>query len=517
MFKLSGQLSKILGFGIILAAFGLINFTGWKTVLAAQPDTGVSWDTVMQIPSPEESRSWFPDLAVDSHGNVHVVWNETKTEKDRDIERVFYSMWDGDQWLPYNDIVAPQPDIIRNSIAIDSFDRLHLIYGWFGLHYKSVEATEAWSAAAWSTPRTANSRGGSYTSDVTVYENSVYVVYDDKGAVNEDSPCLSGCADMFFRASPDLGRTWQKPVPLYPTNGGSARGQIEVDPAGVIHVSWDEGWDRFSGVSSPNQYGIYMNSKDGGATWSEPTFVNYPTQSNFQLSVGADGKGGVLLVWRTNSNDYPGIYYMWSTNYGESWSPPQTIPGILSRGDTSPFDGYDMTTDSAGTIHLVLSGKVPLPSDGLDVPGLYHLQWEGQTWSAPVPLYHGTWLPEYPHIVVNQGNQLYVTWFLRKNLMEIIEPHQIWFAHGQSTAPHQEFTVKAAPSPTLTPTTPATPPPTATPQPTLAPDINNFSVSTDELNSIYTEDDDLLLLLKSLLPVVLVLGVVIGVTRFMRR
>ena len=37
----------------------------------------VTWDVITQIPSPFNSNSWFPDIALDSDGNVHVVWNET--------------------------------------------------------------------------------------------------------------------------------------------------------------------------------------------------------------------------------------------------------------------------------------------------------------------------------------------------------------------------------------------------------------------------------------------------------
>jgi hypothetical protein len=41
--------------------------------LAQSPDNRVVWRTPQQIPSPEGSRSWFPDLAADSKGNVHVI------------------------------------------------------------------------------------------------------------------------------------------------------------------------------------------------------------------------------------------------------------------------------------------------------------------------------------------------------------------------------------------------------------------------------------------------------------
>ncbi len=84
--------------------------------------------------------------------------------------------------------------------------------------------------------------------------------------------------------------------------------------------------------------------------------VSYPNNTNLQLTVGADGKGGIMLVWRTASSEFPGIYWMWSTDYGESWSSPQTLPEIVSRNIDNPFDVYDMATDSAVIFIWWLSG-----------------------------------------------------------------------------------------------------------------------------------------------------------------
>ena len=60
-------------FSIILIA---VVFVIIRTPVFAQSD-GAIWNLVTQIPSPFESNSWFPDLAVDREGRVHVVWCET--------------------------------------------------------------------------------------------------------------------------------------------------------------------------------------------------------------------------------------------------------------------------------------------------------------------------------------------------------------------------------------------------------------------------------------------------------
>ncbi|RMF03733.1 MAG: exo-alpha-sialidase [Chloroflexi bacterium] len=499
---------------IFLMAVLLFASLMWATNLAAlaqQSFSNVEWTQPQRIPSPDDSSSWFPDLAVDSHDNVHVVWNETKAEENRDLERVFYSMWNGKQWTPFNDIVAPQVDIIRNSIAADGNDILYFVYGWLNLFYKTAPVEKALSAAAWSTPHRINTRTGSYASDVAIDGSRIYVLYDDAGALDENSPCLSGCADIFFRTSLDLGNTWLEPVPLFPTSGGSARPQISVDTAGVIHASWDEGWDRLSGAMSPERFGVYMNSKDGGKTWSEPTIVTHPAQSNFQTTAGSDGRGGVLLVWRTDTLDYPGIYYMWSTDYGQTWSPPKTIPGIAVRKGDTPFDTYSLGADSAGNIHLLAAGQSPDKPDY--PPQLYHVVWNGQSWSVPFALYDDVGAPEYPHLVIHNGNQIHATWFTR--FTDTNMPHQIWYARGKINAPQMLPTVTPTVTPTPVPPT-RTPTPTVTPKPTLPPQIVQAAVPGDAVDTIYTENDDLWLLFKSLLPAMALIVVVVVVIRIFR-
>jgi hypothetical protein len=55
------------------------------------------WDLPIKIPSPQESNSWFPNLAVDSKGNVHFVWCETFSDSEGELESIYYSMWNGSQ------------------------------------------------------------------------------------------------------------------------------------------------------------------------------------------------------------------------------------------------------------------------------------------------------------------------------------------------------------------------------------------------------------------------------------
>jgi len=415
--------------------------------IPVRAQSGTTWDPAIRIPSPKNSNSWFPDVATDSQGNVHVVWSETG---DFGIgsnlgEALLYSTWNGGQWTQYTDIVPPQKDIVRSAIAISEDDTIHLTHDYqppFSLYHKQTSVTSAFSASNWSSKVQINGRGNTYMSDIVAWKNNLHVVYDDGQFYEKE--CF-GCADIFYRRSEDGGISWTEPVVLVNTKTGSARAQIEMDQNGNIYVAWDEGWDRLTGLGS-SEYGIFMMSKDQGKTWSVPLQINYPGNSNIQLTPAGDGKGGVMLVWRTISPQYPAIYYSWSSDWGQSWTLPQTLPNIASCQIDNSFDIYDMAVDGDGHIHLVATGY--LASSSLELvdfsrpPGVYHFEWDGSRWTIPELINQSNWYPYYLKMSITNGNQLNVVWFMREGEFEQIQSNQIWYAHGESSAqflPYQEI------------------------------------------------------------------------------
>lgn len=471
--------------------------------------------------------AWFPDLAVDSLGRVHLIWclttrlapgEEARTleilQNERLGERLFYKVWDGQLWSEPNDLVPPSINIVRNAITVDRNDVLHLVYqykivglGGSGIYYTYAPAETAWSTASWSVPRLVSAKGQSYATDLAVDGNGVlHVVFDDTGDL--ESRVCPGCADIYYRRSTDKGQTWSPPINLSRTPTGSSHEQIEIDSSGTIHVTWDEGWDRITGRGSP-LYSVYTFSSDGGLTWHQPIPILYPVSTTAQLAVGANGQGEVMLVWRVTSPEHNGIYYQWSSDQGQTWNSPKVIPGIFAGPWISKFDMYDMAADSAGHIHLVVVGQLSPQPDA--PPGVYHLEWDGSSWSAPEGIYQREDFPEYPKIVISHGNQLHVAWFTR--------PEQfagggfdVWYSRSQLEAPYQ----LPAPTPTAPPAHKPKPAGTTsgsvtpTPFPTLVPGISQLP------SGLYTENDELLQLAIGLSPIPLIAGIILLLKRLRR-
>jgi hypothetical protein len=230
-----------------------------------------------------------------------------------------------------------------------------------------------------------------------------------------------------------------------------------------------------------------------------------------------------MLVWRTTSTGSAGIYYTWTADWGQTWSTPQTLPALVARAWSSPFDMYDMATDSAGHIHLLVvahfSESQATLSENAGPPGLYHLEWDGSRWSEPSLIYEGSWYPEYPHLAIARGNQLHVTWFLRQdpNLAENpVAPQQVWYTSGRSQAPE----VAPATRPTPTPGSQIQPGLSgegiAEATPTIDPQALQNAGPRLPSEGLYTENDELLLLVKSIVPagvLVILMFIIIRVRR----
>ncbi len=511
---------KRLGLSITFAI--IILLVSFQVGSAQIPIQSVVWDQPVRVPSPDTSNSWFPDLAVDSQGSVHVVWSESQPAADQLLESVFYSTWNGSSWTQYNDIVSPSPDIRRTSLAVDGRDTLHLIYSGSDsgeknrLAYKNVPAGQAYSAAKWSQPEYINERGQSYMGEMAVAQDTIHVLYEDTGEFTGSCP---GCADIYYRSSPDLGQSWSIPISLDPTPAGSARPHLFVDKNNGIYASWDEGFDRLSNKGAP-QSGVFVSSMDGGGSWSDPLSVTYPNSTNLQMTAAGNGEGGVMLVWRTADPNFPGIYYMWSTDGGVNWSLPETLPNFQAVPYTDPNDGYDMAVDSAGHIHLLASGtqtsgeRANAPTQVAGAPGLYQFEWDGQNWYPPNLIYRGGWVPERPKLVVDQGNQLHSVWYVREDATGSTTPYQVFYAHGVASSP------RSAPEP-LPPLPPSTgsgagaavlSSPSATPA--VTPSATWAATTPASAAGLYSEWSNYGLILLSLIPVAaLLIGVAIVIRR----
>jgi hypothetical protein len=342
-----------------------------------------------------------------------------------------------------------------------------------------------------------------------------------QNAPNDDCPV---CYHVFHRWSHDNGLTWSNLTEISTQPTGAAKPQLLIDGQDNLHVVWEAGIGGAYGQLEDPSTVMYSASYDQGQTWTSSVEFISPNNWAKNISIGLDGDGQLLVAWLALPEDL--VYYQVSSDQGRSWSPPRPIPDVWGGHSVfnTALDDYAMATDSAGNVHLALVGRTSSEQKSLSI---LHLSWDGSSWSSPeaVATLIGD-VPEWPQIAVGNGNQLHLVWFVRDQAHiwdSDGQQYTIWYTQGKSSAPAVSPVAWSTSTPTPEPKVidPPTPTPTPTltpvPTPTLDPSVKQILVSPEVTESIYTDNDELLLLLSSLLPALLVVTVAVFVVRIWRR
>jgi hypothetical protein len=166
---------------------------------------------------------------------------------------------------------------------------------------------------------------------------------------------------------------WDQSAPVY--MDGYISGSAPINPVGLVgQASIDV--DRSNGPGRGNVYVLasmarlsssdpadvmFSKSIDGGLTWSDPIRINTDQSvTNYQwfgtMSVAPNGR--IDAIWLDTrdgpvGSDYSALYYSYSTNQGESWSPNEKLsnsfnPHVGYPQQDKMGDYFDMVSDETG-------------------------------------------------------------------------------------------------------------------------------------------------------------------------
>jgi hypothetical protein len=494
-------------------------FLNWGPSGAVQAQSNPNWP-VWGPPvrlSNEGQSSWFPDIAADPSGLVHIVWSSgISTGPGRAYDVVMYTKSeDGVLWTTPRDIAALETKgaVTRPAILIDPLGLFHIAYRRYMIYYAHAPVQDI-SPQTLSVPFEVSSEENGYFSELFRTQNGAMHLIHTEDVFN---PNCNGCFQAFYRTSADDGLTWSQPINMWPFPIGVAKPALAADAQNGLHVLFEVGRGGDLGQVPDPASVAYVHSLDGGLTWSQPFYMS-PQRSDFSgrnPAIAIDGNQTLIAVWETALNEQDIVNYQISTDRGATWSEPQQIPGVW--GAWSVYNGktdtYQMLTDAQGRVYLALSGRRSATAKDLS---LMMLVWENGAWSAPQPVVEFTGdVPEWPRMAIGLGNQLHMVWFQREraNIFNSDQgKYQVWYSQATLNVPAEA----PVPWPTLpaqtvvqATTTPDGFKPTATPQPLLF-------TNQAEPTTFYKENDYLMIALFSILPVALLVGGVVAYTRWRR-
>lgn len=278
------------------------------------------------------------------------------------------------------------------------------------------------------------------------------IVADGAGVLHVAYP--EPTTGVYYIDSIDGGNTWSQPVEVWRTASeklGATSSRLAIGANRTIHVVWTE-------IYLPETYpplGVYYaRSLDGGQTWSEPLQVAGEDYAEGNLLTTGDDT--VHLVWHGRAG-IGGTFHQWSSDGGRTWSTPTRV-----LNGTGLTRAPALSVDSAHVVHLA----------EIDSSGLVYTSWREGTWDAPtlIDSLKTNYEPHHPALAVSEGNKLFVVWasqstgqgtgVVRYSTRQVAAPYV-----PPEVLPTLLPTPTTRPSPTLLSTTSPTSLPTASPLP----------------------------------------------------
>ncbi len=266
-------------------------------------DHGTSWIPEVRVTANDNLYSGCPVIAV-LNGAYHTTFDDASAYYY--ASAYHYASYDGGMiWDAMGFCVNDNADAGDTALVAHKGE-IHITYtqvtGYFefDVFYKHTrDGGENWSSA-----RELSVDNGGYSAilaDIAANTNGLFVAYSDN---------RSGSSQIMFRRSLDGGNTWKSEIQL---SQASTYAELVAICAteDTVHVAWDQGDSSGSDM-------FYTRSNDQGVSFSTPRQVSFGDGDAKWCDIAAYG-GGVHIVWVDNRSGTDDIYYVRSTNNGQTW------------------------------------------------------------------------------------------------------------------------------------------------------------------------------------------------------
>ena len=321
------------------------------------------------------SASWYPRIRVDSHDNLHVVWNESYSVGSGDIFYAKYTKSTGTWSTPVNlsnSGVCYSITLMLCGIDVDASDRVYAIWGDGGAVNLRTQTGGVWggivtvgSGSAPDQARVASDPAGNlytawFTQDGAVWSrcrvNGTWESPLRLSTGNQRSkfPEISvsqsyvGCCwiakfgdiykGVYVIRSKSLNSGWTSPSQIAPNSGSD-----EQEHPVVEFLANDTPHVIYTTPYGPDR--IVYHSKWMGSGFGPREAISYQTLIHFPALAGRGGNT-LYTCWQTGGYGN-GQNVTYNILRSTGWSGQLVVPD--TRGATYP----DFAVDSTGTMHFV--------------------------------------------------------------------------------------------------------------------------------------------------------------------
>ncbi len=393
------------------------------------------WVSTEVVSEGLDGTSFHPAIAVDSLGNVHVVWyDHTFPHASGGDWDIFYRCWNATvgNWTAI-EVVSTEStaDSYLPVIAIDTDGNPHVAwndntdFGWNGgendVFYKLKNMTTGlWTGRINTTDVVSSDSAGSSEYPAIALDSlgNVYLAWRDTSDWDGE-----GDFDIFFKYWNNTIGIWTGFVNVTDvisteSDMFSNEPSIAVDPAGNVHISWQD--DAVYGNSGADRDVFYKYWNSTLKVWSG--YINatdvISTESNLasrNSEIIADQSGVVHITWNDNTDGWWGtneaiFYKHWNVSIG-IWTGYVNTTDVLSFDCPGNSQFADIQMDLAGNIYV--SWMDDTDWDGESDRDVVYKYWDvvGKQWTGiQVVSTESTLNSDNPRMAIDNHGQLHFIW-----------------------------------------------------------------------------------------------------------
>ena len=291
-------------------------------------DGGATFSAPMNI-SNDPRGAGSPYMAVDSGGNINVAWVSSPTVVPYIIS--FSRSSDGGATFSTPIAVSSRPSY-RPQVAVDSAGNINVAWTeGFNGPFDVVFSRSSDGGATFTAPKVI-----SYLSEVDL---GFRMALDSKGnlyAVWDTQPY----GNIYLSHSSDGGATFSYTAITNNTSGTGPQGQqIAIDSSDNINVVWNI---------------FFSRSSDGGATFSTPQNLSNDLGNSYASQIATDSSGNINVVWQDNTPGNYDIFFTRSSDGGATFSTPENL-----SNDPGDSGNPQIVVDSSGNINVGWTDNTP--------------------------------------------------------------------------------------------------------------------------------------------------------------
>ncbi len=343
-----------------------------------------SWSTTEVISTKSTEDSFFPSIAVDSAGNVHVAWDDGTDYSGSGVDKdIFYKRWNSTSstWSITEVISVDNANYsLFSSIAVDSAGNVHVAWDEFIYGSEYLEDPNVfykhWNASteSWSTTELVSTESSTYS-----YYNSLAVDYVGNVHIAwQDWTDYNGAGidwDIFYKHWNASSESWSTTeVISTESTESSSTPSLSIGSSGNVHIAWED-WTEYAGVDGDIGSIFYKNWDASSESWSTTDVISTEsTEFAGRPSLIVDYADNVHVAWSDYTDysfcgtDLDIFYKRWDT-LSSSWTSTEVV-----------------STESCYPITPILAYIFPNPS----TTGIINLDWNDQLGRENYYVYRST-------------------------------------------------------------------------------------------------------------------------------